>query len=223
MIDIETIFKNRVMNPARLLEYGFVRQNGAYLFSSGLEGGQFEMTVFVQDTGCISVQVMDRESNEEYVLVHVRDAEGAFVNALVQLCENKLKEIADNCFDFNVFKALQTKQVIAYAEKTYNSCPEFLWKKLSDNAVLRRKDSNKWFAVLLKVPASKLGLRGETLVEIVDLRALPEEVASLTDGKTYFPGYHMNKKHWYTICLNGSVPMEEICERVDKSYSLAYK
>lgn len=221
MIDVDGIFKNRRMNISRLMKYGFVRQDSVYVFSFKMERKPFMMHVFVQDTGKVSVQVMDAESKEEYVLVHVRGAGGAFVNTLVQACENKLKEIADKCFDWEVFKEIQTKQVIEYAKNTYNSHPEFLWEKFSENAVLRRKDTKKWYAVILKVPKSKIGLQGEDPVEILDLRGHPEEVAVLADGKTFFPGYHMNKKHWYTLCLDGTVRIEEICARMDRSYMLA--
>ena len=34
------------------------------------------------------------------------------------------------------------------------------------------------------------------------------------------PGYHMNKEHWNTILLDGSVPEEEILSWVDESYEL---
>jgi predicted DNA-binding protein (MmcQ/YjbR family) len=34
------------------------------------------------------------------------------------------------------------------------------------------------------------------------------------------PGYHMNKKHWNTIILDGSVPDKEIFEWIDHSYDL---
>jgi len=34
------------------------------------------------------------------------------------------------------------------------------------------------------------------------------------------PGYHMNKKHWNTILLDGSVPDKEILSWIDHSYSL---
>ena len=61
----------------------------------------------------------------------------------------------------------------------------------------------------------------EGAVEIIDLRIKPEDVEALLDGKKYFPGYHMNKRHWYTICLDGSVPIEEIFCRVDESFALA--
>ena len=41
-----------------------------------------------------------------------------------------------------------------------------------------------------------------------------ERYASVT------PGYHMNKKHWNTVMLNGSVPDKEIFSWIDHSYDL---
>ncbi len=34
------------------------------------------------------------------------------------------------------------------------------------------------------------------------------------------PGYHMNKEHWNTIDLDGTVPEEELLSWIDESYSL---
>ena len=34
------------------------------------------------------------------------------------------------------------------------------------------------------------------------------------------PGYHMNKKHWNTVMINGSVPDKEIFSWIDHSYNL---
>ena len=43
---------------------------------------------------------------------------------------------------------------------------------------------------------------------------LRERYASVT------PGYHMNKKHWNTVLLDGSVPDKEIQAWIDHSYDL---
>jgi predicted DNA-binding protein (MmcQ/YjbR family) len=43
---------------------------------------------------------------------------------------------------------------------------------------------------------------------------LRERYASVT------PGYHMNKKHWNTVSLDGSVPDKEIFSWIDHSYDL---
>lgn len=34
------------------------------------------------------------------------------------------------------------------------------------------------------------------------------------------PGYHMNKKHWNTIYVDGSIPDKEIFSWIDHSYNL---
>lgn len=49
----------------------------------------------------------------------------------------------------------------------------------------------------------------------------PERMESLIDRKVYFPGWHMNKKHWYTMILDGSVERRELFRRIDESYRLA--
>lgn len=49
------------------------------------------------------------------------------------------------------------------------------------------------------------------------------KVIDSATGEKYLLGYHINKKQRITICLDVSVPTEEICRRIDKSYELAVK
>jgi len=44
--------------------------------------------------------------------------------------------------------------------------------------------------------------------------SLRERYAAIT------PGYHLNKRHWNTVALEGSVPDEEMLELIDHSYDL---
>lgn len=37
------------------------------------------------------------------------------------------------------------------------------------------------------------------------------------------PGYHMNKKHWNTVYIDGSVPDKEVYSWIDHSYDLVLK
>lgn len=37
------------------------------------------------------------------------------------------------------------------------------------------------------------------------------------------PGYHMNKRHWNTLLLDGSIPTAEIRAMIDASYTLVVK
>ena len=96
-----------------------------------------------------------------------------------------------------------------------------MWQKFPNNAVVRRQDNQKWYVAILTVSRRKLGFDSDENAEIIDLRANPEEMTAIVDCINYLPGYHMNKKHWFTICLDGSVSTDEICQRIDKSYALA--
>lgn len=71
------------------------------------------------------------------------------------------------------------------------------------------------------ISKQKLGLDSAEKVDILNLRIQPDYLASVVDGVRFFPGYHMNKQHWYTICLDGSLPIEEIYQRINASYFLA--
>lgn len=37
------------------------------------------------------------------------------------------------------------------------------------------------------------------------------------------PGYHMNKKMWNTVQMNGSLTRKQLCDMIDHSYDLVYK
>ena len=50
----------------------------------------------------------------------------------------------------------------------------------------------------------------------------PDKAIELRDEfpGTVIPGYHMNKKHWNTVILNGTLSSNQIKELVDDSYNL---
>lgn len=79
-----------------------------------------------------------------------------------------------------------------------------------DDTTLVFKAQNKIFALLNLDPPHSLNLKCEPLLA-VELRERYESVT---------PGYHMNKKHWNTIALDGSLPVREIYKWIDHSYDL---
>lgn len=55
----------------------------------------------------------------------------------------------------------------------------------------------------------------------LNLKCNPDEALMLRDMfEAVIPGYHMNKKHWNTIILNGSVPEDRIKKMINASLSL---
>ncbi len=116
------------------------------------------------------------------------------------------------------------KAVLAYVKDEYGAEPEYLWENALNNAVLRHNDNKKWFAaLLLETSRSKLGLSGDGTLDIINVKCDPRIVVSLLDGKRFLPGYHMNKEHWISIAMDGSVPVKEICALLDMSFSLTAK
>lgn len=221
MNKLDLIFKNKKVVFSKLAGYGFKKSGASYKFTRTLSPSGFELTVTINKSGKVSAVVTDPDTGE-YTL-HLTDSAGSFVGEIREEYERTLSEIAEACFERDVFKSEQTKRLIEHVREKYGRELEFLWEKFDDNAVWRRGDTNKWFAAVLTVSRRKLGLDSDEIVEIIDLRLPPEEMAALVDNKRYFPGWHMNKKHWYTIILDGSVPFEELCERIDVSCSLAIK
>lgn len=63
-----------------------------------------------------------------------------------------------------------------------------------------------------------VNLEGELNLNLKCDPALAEELRERYDAVQ--PGYHMNKKHWNTIILDGSVPDKEVFSWIDHSYNL---
>jgi predicted DNA-binding protein (MmcQ/YjbR family) len=55
----------------------------------------------------------------------------------------------------------------------------------------------------------------------VNLKCDPDLALELRDRyEQVEPGYHMNKKHWNTVVLDGGIPEREVRKMIDHSYDL---
>ena len=55
----------------------------------------------------------------------------------------------------------------------------------------------------------------------VSLKCDPDFAEVLRDTyEAVQPGYHLNKRHWNTVTIDGSIPVDEIEEMIDVSYRL---
>ena len=220
---LQDIFKFKRVNWDKLKKYGFTESENGYNFETLIFDGQFNMLVNISKNGEVSTKVIDEKSGDEYRLHLVESSVGEFVGRVRADFENVLCDIRDKCFETEIFKSEQAKQVIEYIRTRYGDELEFLWEKFSTNAIWRRKDNNKWYGILLVLSKRKLGLDSDEVVDIMDLRIEPSEIESIVDSERFFRGYHMNKKSWFTFCLDNSVPTETIFKFIDNSYALALK
>ena len=214
-------FAHRKPNREKLLRYGFTEGAQGYQYATSVLDGELELTVFVSPKGIVSTRMTDLATGDEYVLYKVASSVGTYVGEVRAACGEVLTDISRTCFEPDAYHGAQTAEVLAYARERYGDEPEFLWEKLSDSAILRRKDNQKWYAVFMTLSRRKLGLPSDEIAEIIDLRIEPAQTEFTVDSVRYFPGWHMNKKSWYTIVLDGSVPTDELFRRMDESYDLA--
>ncbi len=114
-------------------------------------------------------------------------------------------------------------EAMAYAFEKYGSEPEYLWEDTPDCAVLRHKDNRKWYAVFMTVPKSKLGLPDSEPADILDVKCGPMMMGSMLEQNGFYPGYHMNKRNWITVLLDGSADKQSIFDAIDISFGMTGK
>ncbi len=110
--------------------------------------------------------------------------------------------------------------VFELARERYSTEAAYLWARTPNFGVLRHPNG-KWYAVVMDIPRSKLGLSGDGLIDVVNLQVDPVMSGSLRSTPGIFPGYHMNKEKWITVALDGTIDMEQIAILLDISYDIA--
>jgi predicted DNA-binding protein (MmcQ/YjbR family) len=76
--------------------------------------------------------------------------------------------------------------------------------------------------IVFKVKDKMFALLGlDEVPTRVNLKCDPDLALDLRDRyEQVEPGYHMNKKHWNTVVLDGVIPDRELREMIDHSYQL---
>ena len=115
---------------------------------------------------------------------------------------------------------MNRKELAAYLTDIYCAEGEHLFAKYPSFLVFRHKGNKKWFAVIMDIPRKNLGLEGENEISVVNLKCDTRLIGSFRLEPGIFPGWHMNKAHWLTVALDGTVEDEKIKFLVDMSYEL---
>ena len=110
-------------------------------------------------------------------------------------------------------------QLFAYVKKKYKADPEYLWRRYPEYAIFRHTDNRKWFGLIMDVRKERLGLGGDGIVDILNVKLSdPLLVDLLVQQPGYLRGYHISRGNWVSILLDGTVPFADICRWLDDSY-----
>ena len=76
------------------------------------------------------------------------------------------------------------KQLFEWVKEEYDTDPDYPWQDW--NAVLRHKDSRKWYGLVMEIDRSKLGLPGDGVVDALNVKCDPRIIGSLLGQPGYF-------------------------------------
>lgn len=119
------------------------------------------------------------------------------------------------CYNIPMYK----DSVFEYIKNQYGADPDYPWAN-DDSAVFRHQDNKKWFALVMSVKRSRFGFDTDEPVHAMNLK-IDDPILHdmITHEEGIFPSYHMNKKHWVSVLLDGTVPMEKISDLIDVSFA----
>ena len=82
------------------------------------------------------------------------------------------------------------------------------------------KENGNWFAVIMHVSRSRLGLPGPGSVEVINLKDTPQEVKKRLETDGFLRADHMDRTNWYTVCLDDTAEDRQLKALISRSYAL---
>lgn len=224
----EAVFERKRVIMESLLPFGFVQTEQDYVYREKVLAGDFEVEVQVDSQGQVTGRVWDLDLEEEYTALHVATAIGNFVGQVREAYLEVLQRIAEACFENQLFSFPQTNRLANYLSTTFGDATDQPFAKFPTFTAFRHPVNQKWYGLVGKIQLGKLQVGQEdwlqeeleTAVEIVNIKVKPEILSDLLSMDGIYPSYHMSKKTWVTIVLDGRVADEVLFNLVTESRHL---
>ena len=224
----EEIFARSIPDFAKLVKFGFVKNGSKYSFSGKFLNGDFTADVVVTSGGDVSASVFDVQAGERYLPLRAKSRQSAFVNEVRESYRVFLREIKNACFVPQPFLTDQANRIAREAEKLFGDKIDFPFSTAPEYGVFRNPENRKWYGIIMNIPKSKIENSGraaslsaeDAIVEIINIKIDPEKSIELKKRRGFYDAYHMSKKNWITIALDGSVSDGLIVDLLKKSRAL---
>mgnify|MGYP006790746919 FL=1 len=181
-MDYSYILKTSKVLPEKLAEFGFEEKNGSYFCRKNILNGDFYSIIELKGN-FLTAKVFESGSDERYVLFDVENANGSFVGEI----RNQVRKIIE-LFRSQCCKTSDTKKkYVDFIQNKFGCKGDNPWSDTPESTVFRCKNK-KWFALIIKIKFSRLGLSGDEEVFAVNLKANPKRIPEITDKITVFPG-----------------------------------
>lgn len=212
-MDLSFYLKDYAPDERSMEEYGFLQKDGKSVFTKKIEGSLYLVLTLAKDG--FTAKVWDDDFGDEYLPFNFEDEQ----NPVRAKAEEIIDDVIGKCF---VCLNVRTNAIEAL-ERRFGSLHEAPWEDDPDSITFKTRLSKKWFAIMMRIPADRLGLKGKNLIDVANIKLPPDTIDSVIDDVHYFRAYHMNKVHWMSVKLDKDLDKEEFISLVDVSYSLAEK
>ena len=217
MHDISKQFNRFKYKEDKLKLFGFTKEKDKYILNQKSTNKDFTYHIEIDDKKVLS-SVIDNSTDEEYMPFYIETINGEFVGAIRNEFDLLIKSILSTCYEKD-YDNDTVHQVIKYVKDTYNIKPVYLWDDSPNTFVFKHQEA-KWFGIVMDIPYKRVGIDSKEIVYVLNVKVPTEQIETLTKMNGIVPAYHMNKKYWISILLDGSVNIEEIKNLINISFYL---
>ena len=183
----EELFRRLRPNIQRLIQYGFLKQNGIYRYQTKLEDTGMYAIITVEEN-VVSGRVLDELTNEEYVAVHTVGKKGKFATQVRTVYLSCLEDIAKNCFEKVMYSSRQANTMHEWMTNELHDIADHPFtksqngKRTTDHEFTAYKpiDSDKMYVLMFSIGMHKLDKAcDENQVDAMNIKVEPSKVGDL--------------------------------------------
>ncbi|EHI70382.1 MmcQ/YjbR family DNA-binding protein [Streptococcus ictaluri] len=220
---LSTYFSRKVPLFDHLIPYGFTFEDGLYTYETYFLDGAFIASFTIDSSGRISGKVIDSDLKEPYLPLQNERQMGPYVTKVRQAYQELLNHLAEPCFKEQPFLSKQANDLAEKIAKEWSDPRDYPFEKHPEFATYRVL--GKWYLMIFPLLADKLDNPPKALlgkeVTLITIKVDPKILPRLLSQDGVYPAYHMSKKHWVSIILDGSFDWEVLWQLVCQSRYLA--
>lgn len=173
----------------------------------------------------IASRCYDPETDEDYAPIRQDGAIGSYAATVREEYREFLENIADSYCLETQFGSDQANRIAADVFSVYGDELDYPFDE-SDAAVWRVPSNDKWYGIIMNVSRSKVTKEkpedgeADPKVDVMNVKINPEELQALLAENGIYECYHMNKKLWVSVVLDGTVSDERLMELIGVSRNL---
>ena len=203
--------------PSLALKFGF-KKTGPETFEINhpLKTADFEVQIII-DHNEIKLKVFELPDRLEYLPFNLNEDEGgSFVNQIRSDVDEVVYQVIESCYQLKDYR----ERVFDFVRAEFSTKLETPWAKHPEFYVMKTANRQKWYGLMMRIPYQLLDPQQSGIVDVLNLKVPPLKIVDLIDYQTFYPAYHMNKKHWVSVVVDEKINLEQLQALIRQSYQL---